>query len=118
MIKYYKFQMLTLFKDELEDKEAYYPMGIVSLVNYEQLMFQNKISVMWKSPEGIAYESLMDIDDVTLEECSPKEYKELSDDIDYSENNNIQKLLNETLFDTPLKAKPTFKVIKNESEPE
>lgn len=115
MIKYYKFKMLSLFKDEMEDQKEYYPEGVVSLINYDQYIYQGKISVMWKSPKGIAYESLLDSIDVVLEECSAKEYKEMSDDIDFINNNNIQKLLNETLFN-PKKPKPNLKIVKNDSE--
>lgn len=113
MIKYYKFKMNGLFQDETEDTEAYYPQGIISLINYDQLMYQNKISAMWKSPMGIAYESMLNMSDVELIECTAKEYKHLSDDIDFISNNNIQKLLNEGLFDKPEK-KPILMVVKTD----
>lgn len=114
MIKYYKFKMIELFQDETEDKEAYYPEGIISLINYEQLLYQNKVSVMWKSPIGIAYESLLDSTDLIIEECSQTEYKMISDDIDYIMNNNIQKLLNESFYSP--KPKPKLTIVKDKSE--
>jgi hypothetical protein len=98
MIKYYKFKMIELFQDETEDKYAYYPEGIISLINYDQLLHHNKVSFMWKSPIGVAYESLLDSSNMLIEECSQHEYKTISDDIDYVVNNNIQKLLNESLY--------------------
>jgi hypothetical protein len=105
--------MKDLFQDEMEDEMPYHPEGIISLLNYDQYLSQNKITIMWKSPKGVAYESTLKASDIVLVECTVDEYKEASDDIDYVHNNNIQRMLEDTMFSSPELKKPQLSIVKD-----
>lgn len=124
-MKYYKFKMLIPFKDDESSKE-YYPEGVVSSINYEQFLKDEKLTVMWKSFNNIAYETTIRMEDISLYECTKSEYDFEFKNIDYENNNNLYQLLNsDSIFlnseyddsDYSLfkeKSKPVFKLIKDE----
>lgn len=107
-MKYYKFKLLTLFFDKKNNLE-YYPEGIVSVFDYEVVLSDNKVSIMWRCKKtGVAYERMVSINKLILKECSKEEFKEIFDKINYNVNNEYISLFEKQKEETSVK----FRIVK------
>jgi hypothetical protein len=89
--------------------------GIVSLIDCDEYVNHGYVNIMWLSPEGIAHDDSIHINDIKLTVISEKEYKDILEKIDYRNNNMMAKIFDDEL--TRLKKeeitqKVNFKVVK------